>query len=115
MRTHLVILRIIISLLICAADAQQPALLVTDFPGNDAGAKIAGCIAALPSGGGVCDARGLTGNQTISSLTITKPLSLLLVAANYSLTGPVTWQNVDGPSLAGVWTQFTSYRMSLFS
>jgi len=106
---------VILFLLIYAADAQQPALLVNDFPGNDAGAKIAACIAALPSGGGVCDARGLTGNQTISSFTITKPVSLLIGAGNYSVTGTVTWQNVDGPSLVGVGTQLTSNRMTVFT
>ncbi|HXE91298.1 MAG TPA: right-handed parallel beta-helix repeat-containing protein [Terriglobales bacterium] len=56
------------------------------FSGADAGAKIAACIAALPSSGGVADARGLEGSQTISStITINKPVKLLLGAATYEL------------------------------
>jgi len=96
------------------ARAQQPALLATDFPGANAGTKIAACIAALPSAGGVCDARGLTGEQSISSLTIAKPVRLLMGAAKYSVTGTVTWQNVDGPSLVGVGTVLPSNNMTVF-
>jgi Right handed beta helix region len=56
------------------------------FPGEDAGAKIAKCIAALPTQGGVCDARELSGHQTAASGftvgTPNKPVELIL--------GPVT-------------------------
>ncbi|PYV15815.1 MAG: hypothetical protein DMG21_13790, partial [Acidobacteria bacterium] len=37
------------------------------FPGATAGVKIANCIADLPASGGVCDARGLEGAQTIAA------------------------------------------------
>ncbi|MBI1940126.1 MAG: hypothetical protein HYS33_01310, partial [Acidobacteria bacterium] len=60
------------------------------FPGADAGEKIANCIADLPATGGTCDARGLEGAQTISStLTIDKPINLLLGAASYTLSSGV--------------------------
>lgn len=49
------------------------------FPGADAGAKIAACITALPATGGTCDARGLEGPQTAAAtITISKPVTLLL-------------------------------------
>jgi hypothetical protein len=49
--------------------------------GADASHKIADCIGALPTGGGVADARLLVGNQTWSSdpfAGVTKPVTLLL-------------------------------------
>ncbi len=52
------------------------------YAGANAGAKISACLAALPSTGGVCDARGLTGAQTLSSaITLGgdgKPATLIL-------------------------------------
>ncbi len=56
------------------------------FQGNDAGAKIAQCIAALPPQGGICDARELSGSQAAAAGftvgTANKPVELML--------GPVT-------------------------
>ena len=55
------------------------------FPGADAGAKITACITALPSGGGVADARNLSGGFSSNPFTgITKPFTLLLGGYNYS-------------------------------
>lgn len=52
------------------------------YDGADAGAKIAAAIADLPSTGGTVDARGLVGNQTVSSTvavgTASKPVTLIL-------------------------------------
>ncbi len=52
------------------------------YAGGSADAKITACIADLPTTGGICDARGLEGNQTISaSVTLgssTKTVVLLL-------------------------------------
>lgn len=58
------------------------------FPGADAGAKIAACIADLPSTGGTCDARGLEGAQTISAtVTITTAnVKILFGAATYTIS-----------------------------
>ncbi|HSA92502.1 MAG TPA: right-handed parallel beta-helix repeat-containing protein [Terriglobales bacterium] len=56
------------------------------FSGTDAGAKIQACINSLPSTGGIADARGIQGAQTISStLTIDRPVHLLLGAATFEL------------------------------
>jgi parallel beta-helix repeat protein len=56
------------------------------FPGADAGAKIAAAIADLPSTGGTVDARGLEGAQNVSTpLVINKPVRLLLGSATYTL------------------------------
>lgn len=58
------------------------------FSGDDAGARITACIAALPSNGGTCDARGLVGTQTAhATLSIDKPVTLLLGHVNLTLLG----------------------------
>lgn len=52
-----------------------------EFAGADGGAKIAACIADLPSTGGIADARGLEGAQSWASNPfsgVTKPVTLLL-------------------------------------
>jgi hypothetical protein len=75
--------------LVCLGALLAPAQTVQHadkFPGEDAGAKIARCISALPSQGGVCDARELSGPQKAASgLTVgapNRPVELIL--------GPVT-------------------------
>lgn len=66
--------------------------LCTRFPGSTAGAKIANCIADLPAAGGVADARGFEGAQTISStITITKPITLLVCAATFNMTAGIRY------------------------
>ena len=58
------------------------------FPGTDAGAKIAAAITDLPSTGGTVDGRGLEGSQTgAATLTFNKPVKLILGATTYSYTG----------------------------
>lgn len=65
-----------------------PVLNCSVFPGADAGAKITACIAALPATGGVADARGLAGSQTISSqIAIPSDVEVLLGAGTYDFTG----------------------------
>src|SRR4051812_30699433 len=57
-------------------------LQVDDFVGADWGARVAGCIAALPHSGGVCDARTLGGDQSVTkALTIAKDSVQILVGA----------------------------------
>lgn len=64
------------------------------YPGATAGAKIAACIADLPSTGGTADARGITGaSQTITSdpfSGVTKPVQLLLGAATFTISATST-------------------------
>jgi hypothetical protein len=66
--------------------AAQTAQHADKFPGEDAGVKIAKCIAALPAQGGVCDARELSGQQSAAAGfnvgAPNKPVELIL--------GPVT-------------------------
>jgi hypothetical protein len=65
----------------CFADAQQPLT-------NDAGQKIAACIAALPLSGGFVDATGFQGAQVISSaIVFDRPVQLLLGGAKFSYAG----------------------------
>ena len=59
------------------------------FAGADAGAKIAACIAALPSTGGTADARGLEGAQAWASCPVTgiaKNVTLSLGAGTAALS-----------------------------
>ena len=59
------------------------------FPGADAGEKIAAAIADLPSTGGTVDARGFQGSISASGFTVDRPVRLLIGAAALSLTGPI--------------------------
>jgi hypothetical protein len=67
---------------------------VEDFTGDDAGGRIAACIAHLPPTGGTCDARGLEGSQTITQPLVvgsgTKPVVVLLGAATFAASAPIT-------------------------
>jgi len=61
------------------------------FPGANAGAKIAACIADLPATGGTADARGFEGAQTIARDIFNgavKPVTLLLGATTFIWTAP---------------------------
>lgn len=59
-----------------------------DFPGSDAGAKINACVNSLPSTGGVADARGITGAQTISTEVVLNKsnVDVLLGEATFTMT-----------------------------
>ncbi len=58
------------------------------FAGATANAKITNAITALPAAGGVVDARGLTGTQTISStVTIPAYVRVILGAGTYNTSG----------------------------
>ncbi len=80
-------------------------MFANSFAGANAGAKIAAAITALPVTGGTVDARGLEGAQTISAnLTLgsaTKPVTLLLGAATYTLT-TATIILQDGSAIIGM-------------
>lgn len=61
--------------------------ICSNFAGADAGAKIAACIADLPSTGGTADARGLQGSQTWSACPftrVTKPVTVVIGGATHS-------------------------------
>ena len=54
---------------------------------DNAGGKIAACVAVLPAAGGTIDARGLEGAQTVSStVSITKPVKLLVCGSTFSFS-----------------------------
>src|SRR5215471_12739683 len=67
-------------------------LSVLDFPGADAGQKIANVINALPTTGGIVDARALAGSQNISQNVFQnlsgKPITILFGAAQFHVTVP---------------------------
>ena len=63
------------------------------YPGSNASAKIAACISALPSTGGIADANGLQGAQVFTSdpfSTVTKRVTVLMSAATYAFNIDVT-------------------------
>jgi len=59
------------------------------YPGADAGAKIAAAIADLPSTGGTVDARGFEGSLPCGGFTVDRKVRLLIGAAEFVLTGPI--------------------------
>ena len=61
-------------------------LYATNYAGADAGAKINACIAALPAGGGICDARGLTGAQALGTPPINIPNYVKVILGNIQLS-----------------------------
>ncbi|KKK60246.1 hypothetical protein LCGC14_3026280, partial [marine sediment metagenome] len=77
--------------------------------GADAGFKIAACLAALPSTGGTCDARGLEGAQAISA-TVTVPTKVKLLLGAATFTGSVlpVFEVNSGSSIVGLGMGFTN-------
>lgn len=73
------------------------------FAGSTAGAKIIACIADLPSTGGIADACGIEGAQTISAtVTISKPVTLRICGATYTSTAnPAFAITSNGASIEG--------------
>jgi len=71
------------------------------FPGANAGEKIAAAIAELPSSGGVVDARGFEGTQTINGLTISKRVTLLLGNATFNVSAKIRLESVAGVRIEG--------------
>ncbi|MBI2820386.1 MAG: hypothetical protein HYX73_10435 [Acidobacteria bacterium] len=70
------------------------------FAGANAGAKIAAAITDLPSTGGTVDARGLEGAQAFSStLTISKPVVLLLGATTVTFSGSAPCINITSSNV----------------
>ncbi|MDE2101025.1 MAG: hypothetical protein KGL39_27510 [Patescibacteria group bacterium] len=69
---------------------------------SSASGGINACMALLPSSGGIVDATGYAGNQTIAGLTITKSITLLLGAATFDVTGVINATNLpDGIIIRG--------------
>ena len=94
-----------------AAPAQSPnnVRYADRFPGGDAGAKIAACIAALPATGGLVDARGFQGAQTISStVTVSAPAKIIFGAATFTSTAKPAFNIAsNGVELEGLPEQST--------
>jgi hypothetical protein len=88
----------------------QSVIQADRFKGQDAGEKIAQCLAALPATGGVCDARNLAGDQySARGFTVgggSKPMQLMLGATTLIVTKPIIVQarsSITGlPSASGI-------------
>ena len=59
------------------------------YPGIDAGQRISSAIADLPRGGGLVDARGLPGPQTLSGITIPAGVTVKLPPITFIVTETV--------------------------
>src|ERR1700761_8233471 len=74
----------------------QSVVQADTLKGQDAGEKIARCLAALPPTGGVCDARNLAGDQySASGFTVgdgSRPMQLLLGVTTLIVTKPIIVQ-----------------------
>jgi hypothetical protein len=67
-----------------------PPLVVSAFQGNTIGDQIAACLAALPSVGGICDARDMPPSGTIPAMTITQSGTTILgPCGQYVVTGQI--------------------------
>jgi hypothetical protein len=91
------------------------AILADIQPGSDMGAKINAAIALLPAGGGIVDARGLTGFQTLSTaVTIPANSQLLLGPAVITQSAMISVGQVSSliclPSGAGQGNNFGQTR-----
>lgn len=91
--------------------------LTANSPGADFSKKIENCLSSLPTSGGVCDARGITGTQT-GSQTVT------ISTAQAVLLGPVnaTWSVLPmfniygmGAKLLGVASQLPNLGTNLIA
>jgi hypothetical protein len=90
---------------------------VASFPGANAGAQIAACIAALPSTGGVCDARSLPPSVSMpTGLQITgKPVQVIFGFQTIALGGTIAMQNVSGVEIAGSSASLTPLGGTIFN
>jgi len=87
---------------VAAATADSTCIAANQHTAN-AGTDIQQCIEALPpapsttlcntAGGGIIDATGYAGSQTIAGLTIDRPIILNLGAATYDVTGVIVANN----------------------
>ncbi len=83
------------------------------FPGSDAGAKISACLAYLGAEGGVCDARALTGAQTVGENMFAGaagPDVIRFGAATYTFTAPQAvsyWTRLQGDVFGSTTFVFT--------
>jgi hypothetical protein len=87
-----------------SAIAGSNAVLFADqFSGADMGAKVSACFAALPAGGGTCDARGFTGVQNAAStVALGVNQKLLLGAVDLKSTANPVFTLDDSASIAGL-------------
>ncbi|HXI41274.1 MAG TPA: hypothetical protein VNH83_14930 [Bryobacteraceae bacterium] len=94
-----------------ASGANATVLYATNFSGATVGDQISACVAALPSTGGICDARGLASGGTIPTITLAKSgVNLLLPCGVFNVTGPIiVWNNggsISGFNMLGCGTSF---------
>ena len=100
---------ILISLAAIMASGQA-VLRAEQYPGADAGEKIRKCLEALPPGGGVCDARNLSGTQSAATGFSVgapgKPAELMLGSVTLMTAGTIFVQaksSIMGmPASAGI-------------
>lgn len=77
-------------------------LFATNFAGATNGAKIAACVAAIPTSGGVCDARGLPTGGTIPAMQLTKGgVTILGPCGSHTVTGTILISNSPALQMSG--------------
>jgi|GEM_PF-2720801 len=89
----MILLRLLIvmagSVLSAVLNGDTSRIMVDQQPGIDMGDKLNNCIAALPAGGGICDATALQGAQTAAkTVNVTKNnVGILLGAVTLKMSG----------------------------
>lgn len=76
--------------------------MADQFPGSNAGEKIAAAIADLPSNGGVVDARGIIGAQTVSADFFAGHIGVALLLGNATYTTSATIVVPDKSRIVGI-------------
>ncbi len=85
------------------ASGNRAVVDATSFAGSDAGAKIAAAVATLPPSGGVVDARGFSGAQTVSTDPFSSsptPAVVLLGSATFNTS--VQWRPHTSQRIVGL-------------
>lgn len=90
-----------------SASSIYPIINAAEMTGATAGAKIVNALAALPSTGGVIDARGIVGAQSITStISVSKPARILLGATTFTCTSDPVFRIIsDSASIVGIGPQ----------
>ena len=83
------VLAVLACIFLQASEELENVRMAHEFPGIDAGQRISSAIADLPRGGGLVDARGLPGPQTLSGITIPSGVTVKLPPITFTVTGTI--------------------------
>ena len=83
------VLAVLACIFLQASEELENVRMAHEFPGIDAGQRISSAIADLPRGGGLVDARGLPGPQTLPGITIPSGVTVKRPPITFTVTGTI--------------------------